>query len=325
MNGGLDRATGLAFLGVVIVGGLNGVGVRFSNAELDHLWGAALRFGLASALLFAVVAIRRLPLPRGQALVGSVLYGLIGFALAYGFAYYGLIETPAGIAMVILALVPLLTLLLAVAHGLEKLRAQSLGGSLLALAGVALIFWERLETTAAPLLSLLAIVAAAFAIAETGVVVKRFPRAHPVSNNALAMAVGALALLAAALLFGQSIALPVGADTLGALAYLVVIGSVVLFMLFLFIIERWTASATSYSLLLMPLPAAVGGALLLGEPITIGLIVGGAVIVLGVYLGAFAPSLARPLPGLLRRPAPAGPPIDEMEARPADLIYPGCP
>jgi drug/metabolite transporter (DMT)-like permease len=62
------------------------------------------------------------------------------------------------------------------------------------------------------------------------------------------------------------------------------------------------------------LPAIIGGALLLAEPITVGLVIGGALIVLGVYLGAFAPSLSAPLPGLFRRAAaeaepPAGPQV----------------
>jgi drug/metabolite transporter (DMT)-like permease len=302
MNGGsADRATTGAFLAIVLFGGLNGVAVRLSNAEVDPFWGAALRFGVASMLLFGIVAARRLPLPTGRALLGSLLYGLIGFAAAYAFAYYALVETPASLAMVILALVPLLTLLLAVAHRLETLRMQGLVGSLVALGGVALIFWERLAADAVPLLSLLAVVGAAVAIAETGVVVKFFPRAHPVSNNALAMGVGALLLLLLSLVAGESLILPTQAESLAAVAYLVVIGSVALFMMFLFVIERWTASATSYSLLLMPLPAAVGGALLLGEQITLGLILGGGLILLGVYLGAFAPSLSSPLPGLFRR------------------------
>jgi len=287
-----ERSTVAAFMGVVLFGGFNGVAVKYSNAELDPFWGAALRFGLAAALLFGVVLIRHIALPRGGALLGSLLYGLIGFAAAYGFNYYGLVETPAGVAMVVLALVPLLTLLLAVVHRLERLRMQSLLGSLLALGGVALMFGERLAAEAIPLLSLLAVLGGAVAIAETGVIVKRMPRAHPVANNAIAMSVGAVVLLGVALIAGEELILPAQPATIAAVTYLVLIGSVGLFMLFLYVIERWTASATSYALLLMPLPAIVGGALLLGEQITIGLVGGSALILLGVYLGAFAPPLA---------------------------------
>jgi drug/metabolite transporter (DMT)-like permease len=325
----IDRATVVAFLATVLIGGFNGVAVRIGNEELPFLWHAALRFVLASALLFGVVALRRVPLPRGRALLGSVLYGLVGFTASFALAYYGLIETPASVGMVILSLVPLLTLLLAVGLGLERLRIQSLAGALLAVGGVALLFWERLSTDAIPLPSLLAILGAAVAIAATGIIVKRFPRAHPVANNAVAMGIGGLVLLAATLVAGQALTLPREPDTIAALAYLVVLGSAGLFMAFLFVIERWTASATSYSLLLMPLPAAVGGALLLGEPITAGLLVGGAVALLGVYLGAFAPSLAVPRLLLRRRPAAAvavagGADGDVGGDEPA-LINPGCP
>jgi drug/metabolite transporter (DMT)-like permease len=324
----IERGTLAAFAALVIIGGLNGVAVRISNEELDFLWGAGLRFSLAGLIFFGLVSLWRVQLPTGRALLGSVLYGLIGFAAAYGLLYFALVEVPASVGMVILALVPLMTLLLAVAHRLEKLRPQSLGGSLLALAGVSMIFWERLTVDAIPLLSLLAVVGGALAIAETSVVVKYFPRAHPLANNAVAISIGGLVLVAAALLAGQSLAIPNQPATLAAVGYLVVLGSVALFMAFLYVIERWTASATSYSLLLMPLPASVGGALLLGEPITVGLLLGGALILAGVYLGAFAPPLTLGRAGV--SPAAAGTeagasagteePPEEPRA-----INPGCP
>ena len=71
----LDR-NGMALaafgVGTVLAGG-NAVGVRVSNRELDPLWGAGLRFALAACLLGAVMALMRLPLPHGRALVGDRL------------------------------------------------------------------------------------------------------------------------------------------------------------------------------------------------------------------------------------------------------------
>ena len=43
-----DRLALGAFVGAVVIGGSNFVGVRISNRELDPLWGAGLRFGLAT-------------------------------------------------------------------------------------------------------------------------------------------------------------------------------------------------------------------------------------------------------------------------------------
>lgn len=323
MGGSIDRSTLGAFAGIVLFGGLNAVAIKFSNQELAPFWGATLRFALAAALLFAVVAYRRIALPRGRALIGSLLYGILGFGVAYALAYWALIETPAGLAMVILALVPLLTLLLAVVHGLEKFRLQSAAGSLVAVAGIAFIFGSSMGgATAVPLLSLLAVVVGAFVLAETNVVVKLFPRSHPVATNAVAMSVGAVMLLATSLVAGEPLVLPQQAASLAAVGYLVVIGSIGLFMLFLYVIERWTASATSYTLLLMPLVAVPGAALLVDEPMTPALLAGGAFVLGGVYVGAFAPSVSRPFPGLRRRRAA------EEEATalgPPALETPNCP
>jgi hypothetical protein len=65
---GPDPATAVAFLGIVVLGGMNAVGVRFSNQELAPFWGATLRFGIAAIVLFGIVALRRVPMPRGAAL-----------------------------------------------------------------------------------------------------------------------------------------------------------------------------------------------------------------------------------------------------------------
>ena len=64
----------------------------------------------------------RLTLPRGRALALLVAYGLLGFAGAYGCLYWALQDVPAGIGAVVLAVGPLLTLLLAVAHRQERLQ-----------------------------------------------------------------------------------------------------------------------------------------------------------------------------------------------------------
>ena len=326
MSRPLEGSVLLAFAGIVLVGGLNGVAIKFSNAELEPFWGAGLRFGLAALLLFAVVALRRLALPRGQALIGSTLYGILSFGVSYALAYWALLEVPAGLAMVILALVPLLTLLLAVVHGLERFRFQSAVGALIAVGGIAFIFADRLGSAApAALPAMLAVLAAAVSIAYTNIVVKRFPRPHPVANNAIAMAIGASLLLALSMGIGEQQTVPGELATIAAVGYLVVIGSVTLFMLFLFVIERWTASATSYTLLLMPLVTAAAAFILLDEAVTPALLVGSVFVLSGVYVGAFAPSLSLPLPGLQRRPAVAAAELADDSAGPPELISPGCP
>ena len=170
-----DRATLAAFLASCLIGGSNAVAVRYSNADLAPFWGATLRFLGATAILAVWVLVRRTSLPRGRALVGAIVYGVLNFGLSYALVYFALVDAPAGPAQVVLAVVPLVTLVLAVIHRIERFSWRGLVGALVAAAGIAVVFGDQLSA-AVPLLSLLALLAAAVCIAEVGVAVKWFPR-----------------------------------------------------------------------------------------------------------------------------------------------------
>ena len=70
------------------------------------------------------------------------------------------------------------------------------------------------------------------------------------------------------------------------MAYLIGPGSIGVFMLALYVLAHWTASATSYAFLLFPLVAIVLGAVLFEEPVQPSFLLGGVVVVAGVYVGA---------------------------------------
>jgi drug/metabolite transporter (DMT)-like permease len=137
-----------------------------------------------------------------------------------------------------------------------------------------------------PLLPLLAVVAAAICIAEAAIVAKRFPPVPPLTMNAVGMTVGAAILFGFSFVGGEAHEAPRGVATWLGLAHLVLLGSIVLFVTYLFVLRRWTASGTSYMFVLFPLVAVAFGVIFQGERITGGLIVGGALVLAGVYVGA---------------------------------------
>ena len=281
----LDRSTIAAFVAAVFIGGSNFVAVRFSNEDLDPLFGAAIRFG-AAALLFVVIgAALKAPWPRGRAALGAAIYGLLGFGVAYALLYFALVGLTAGTSSLILASVPLLTLVLAVAQRQERFTTRGLTGGLLAIVGIALLSARSLGGDVRPIYVGSALLGAV-AVAESSVAIKAFPRAHPVTTNALGMAVGTVFLVIASLAFDEQWELPASAQTWAVLTYLVVAGSVGLFALFLFIITRWTASASVYVLTLMPVVAVTLGALLADETVTLDVIAGGFLVLTAVYVGA---------------------------------------
>jgi drug/metabolite transporter (DMT)-like permease len=282
-----DITTLMAFGGLVVIGGANAVAVRFSNLELPPFWGAAARFALAAVIFWAILLFRRVALPRGRSLTGSILYGALSVGASYALLYWGLLEVQATVAVVLLSLGPLVTMLLAVAHRLEPFRLRGLVGSLLAVVGIVVGIGIQFGESV-PVPSLLALVAGVVCIAEGSVVYKLFPSAKPLPANVVAVTTGAGILVLISLIAGESWFLPSEPATVAAFGYLVVIGTVGLFYLYLVVLSRWTASATSYAFLLFPLATIVIAALFTDERVTWGFVAGAAIALVGVWIGAFS-------------------------------------
>jgi len=285
-RGSPDRVRLTAFAGVVLFGGVNAIAVKTSVEELAPLWSAGVRFALAGMLLVAIVLLTRRPFPRGRSFSGALLYGTLAFAASFAFIYPALRDVPAGTAIVLISLVPLLTFGLAVVHGQERFHVQGLVGALIALGGVAVIVADQLGA-AVPLASLLFILVGVVFIAESGVILKWVPRSDPFATNAVAMLGGAAVLLGLSLANGEGWAIPSQSATWASLGYLVVFGSIAMFALYLFALQRWTASAVSYVTLLMPLVTVPLAAVLIAEEVSLSFLLGGAIALGGVYVGAF--------------------------------------
>ena len=288
-----ERLVLAALLVEAVLAGGNAVAIRFSNRELAPLWGAGLRFALAAVLIVAVMATLKLALPRGQALLGALLFGLFQFAGAFGLYYYALVQVHAGLGQTLLALVPLATLLLAVAQRQERLRGAAVIGTLLGLVGVGLISRDPLRESI-PLLSLLAVLGSVLCFAEALVLVRRFPPVHPVALNAVGMVAGAVVLVGASAVVGEPLVLPQRVATWVALGYVAAIGSVVVFLLYVYVVQHWTASRAAYVMVLIPFVTVVLSAWLDQEPVTGGLVLGGLLILAGVYVGALRQPPASP-------------------------------
>ena len=282
-----DRTTLIAFATAVMIGGMNFVAVRFSNRELAPLYGAGARFAMAAILFLVIMRLRGASFPRGRALVGSVIYGVLSFAVVYALLYWALQSLSAGVAAVLLASTPLLTLFVVALHRLEPFRVRGMVGSLIAVVGIAVLA-NAPSDARIELLPMLAVLGGALAAGYSGVVLKMFPPTNPVATNATAMAVGSGLLLAMSAIAGESWIVPSEKATWVALSYLVVIGSLGLFGLFLFTLARWTASAVAYMGALMPIAAMVFAALIAGEPITVAGVAGGAIVLFGVWVGALS-------------------------------------
>ena len=278
------RSVLLAFIISMFLAGNNAIAVRFSNAELPPFFGAAVRFVIAGFILFMVVLFLRLPLPRGRSLLGAILFGVLGTGINFALMYWALEHLQAGMSMVILALVPLLTFLLACIHKQESFSWKSLAGSLLAVGGIMMIVTGQINAQV-PILPVLAVIGAAACFAESTVIIKIFPQSHPITTNAIALSTGSVILFILSFLWGENPVLPTLSVTWGSLIYLIIFGSVITFVLSVYVIKNWTASAASYQFVLFPFVTISMGAWLAHETINTALLLGGALVLLGAYIG----------------------------------------
>jgi drug/metabolite transporter (DMT)-like permease len=285
----VDPVALLLFGGCVMLGSANFLAVRFSNLELAPLWGAGLRFALAAAVFVAIALVSGRPWPRGPLLGRTVAFGLLNFGVFFALMYWALLHVTAGVATIVLATVPLMTLLLAAAQRLERIRPRGLVGAVAAMLGIGWLAFSPSELVVPPL-PLLALIAASLSIGQSIILGKRVSANHPAVTNAVAMSTGAVLLLAASRAAGEVWAWPSLPEARWALLYLVAFGSVALFALTLLLIRRWSPSAASYAFVVIPLVTLLLEAAVAGVPITVSSLIGAAIVLVGVWFGALAPA-----------------------------------
>lgn len=293
-----DVRTWGAFLAAIVIGGANFVGVSYSNMTLPPLYGAAVRFAMAAVLFFGFAQLWRVELARGRDALGAAVYGLLAYGLTYACLYYALLGLSAGTLSVIVASAPLFTLGVAIALGQERLTGRGILGGALVIVGIGILSAEALAGgIGLPFLG--AAIIGVMSIACSTVLARAIRHVHPVSMNAYGMTAGATLLALGSLAWGEPWSIPGDVQTWLALAWLVVLGSVGLFQLFLYVVKRWSASATVYAVAGMPVVAAALGAVMLDQPVTPQLLIGGALVVVAIRVGSGARAPATP-----GRPAP---------------------
>jgi drug/metabolite transporter (DMT)-like permease len=287
------RSVLIAFALFILVGGGASVAIRMTYQELAPFWAATSRFVLAGLILWALVFVRKIPIPRGRALLGAVLFGTLTVGLAFLLIAWGLVATPASRYQILMATVPLLTIFLSSVHGLEAITRRGIAGALLAVGGIAFTA-GGFSTSGLSLPHTAAILLAAVFIAEGGVLIKKFPPNPPIMTNAIGMTVGGVILGIASLVAGEKWTIPTQADTWIAFVYLVLFVTIAAFLLYMFVLRNWSASGTSYGFVLVPLVTIVVASTVAGEEITWTFLAGAALVLAGALVGALLPQRKKP-------------------------------
>ena len=274
-----------SFLALYLVWGSTYLFIRIGVESWPPMLMAGIRFVVAGGLLYGFLRWRGVPAPTWPQWKAAGMIGVL--LLSCGNGGVTLAEhagVASGVAALAVATVPLFTLLFGLFFGHRNTRLEW-AGIVLGLVGIALLnLGSNLQ--ASPFGAALILFAAA-SWAFGSVWSKSLPLPQGPMASAAEMLVGGVALLLASGLSGERMTQMPTAAGWGALAYLVVFGSIVAFSAYMYLLKHVRpASATSYAYV-NPAVAVLLGILFAGEQIgaeeclAMAVIIG-AVVLIGI-------------------------------------------
>jgi drug/metabolite transporter (DMT)-like permease len=283
-----SRAVWLA-LGIVYVAwGSTYLGIRVVDRTVPPLLGAGVRFMLAGTLMLAArIAWRRAyPRVRARELASLAVISVLLLAGGNGGVSYAERHVPSGLTALLVASMPLWILVIRTLAG-DRPRRATLGGLAVGFIGVGLLVLRGGEQQGASVPDMLLVIAAALSWALGSWLSGRLPLPKDVATGtAIEMLIGGGVLVALTPAFGESYGGlgHASADSLLAIGYLTVFGSILAFTAYVWVLQRAPISQISTYAYVNPVVAVALGALILGERITALTLVSGAIIVVAVAL-----------------------------------------
>ena len=287
----------VVWLVLCLIWGSTWLFIKLGLEDLPPISFAGIRFVIAAAILSCVVIIRRIQWPRARRDWLLILVtGLLAFALNYGLLFWGEERTSSGLAAILQTIIPVFGLVIAHYHlPNERITWAKLGGVLLGIAGVALIFSDQLHGEGPQALAgSAAIVIGAFCVAYSNVLVKaRGGALDPAVLAAGQMACGFVPLLIVGY-WREGSPLKFHWTTLAvvSLFYLALVGSCVAFLLFYWLVRHMDVTKTMLISLVTPIIAVSLGMVWLHERLTWRIAVGALGIMAGIGLNVYRRLLA---------------------------------
>jgi len=272
-----------AFSACGLIWGSTFLAISIGNDTVPPMWAAGLRLALAAPLLVLIGVVTRQPRPRGAALRAAMGYGVCNLGIGLPMLYWAEKKVPSGLASVIYATVPLTSMLLTRAFGLERITWIKVAAAVVGLVGVAVIFSGELGG-GVPAGPLLAVFLSTVSASLGTVLLKRGPPQSPISSNAVATAVGCVLCVLASVLAGERHALPRTFAELFPIVYLTVAGSIGAYVFLSWLVNYWDVTRISFVSLIVPIVAVGLGSLVRHERLSGQAILGSLLVLAGVLL-----------------------------------------
>jgi drug/metabolite transporter (DMT)-like permease len=226
--------------------------------------------------------------PKGKEWGTIFVLALLNFILSNGLATWGVKYISGGLAAIINSIIPLWLVVIGLFNKGAKIPRKGIIGFACGFAGICFIFYEHLHDflnanfTLGIIISVAATWTWAFGTIYTKDHAKKF---NPYFGIGLQMLISGIVLYTVSAATGLSIPIrQIPWQSWTAIAYLVVFGSVISFIAYLYALQHLSAEQTSLYAYINPIVAVILGALIFKENLTAFIAVGGLITLYGVYL-----------------------------------------
>jgi drug/metabolite transporter (DMT)-like permease len=279
----------LVWLLLCVIWGSTWLFIKLGLSDLPPFTFAGIRFVIAVTILFVIVKARRLSLPRARSdWLLLAITGVLSFSVNYGAVFWGEQYISSGLAALLQATIPVFGLV--IAHFYlpgEQMTPAKIFGVVMGVAGVGVIFSNQLSVAGPKALAgCAALVVGSACAAYANVLVKaRGAQLNPAILAGGQMIFGLIPLLLVGLsLEGNPFHYRWTGMAVISLFYLAIVGSVVAFLLYYWLVQHMEVTKTMLIALVTPVIAVSLGVLVLSEELDWRTFAGGAMIMTGIGL-----------------------------------------
>ncbi len=267
--------------------GVGQVAMKIANAGISPILQAGLRSLLAAGLVGLWCSYRGISLKLAPAVIAPMLLSALFFTIEFALLYPGLERTSASRAVIFLYTSPLVVA--AGAHFLipgDRLTWLRTAGLLTALAGVSIVLAGRETSGVSSLTGDLLCLGGGIAWGFLALSVRatRLATEKPERVIFMQLLISGVLLSLISRALGERGITDLSPLVVGSFAYTVVFVAFITFTTSLWLMTRYPASRVMAFLMITPAFGVAAGVALLGEPLTIHLGVGLAVVILGLWL-----------------------------------------
>ena len=266
--------------------------IKIGLEDLPPLTFAGIRFVIACAILSLIIWLRRLQLPTGRSdLLLLALTGILSFTVNYGLIFWGEQHISSGLAALLQATIPAFGLVIAHFYlPTERMTPAKIVGVMLGIVGVGIVFSHQLAVAGGKAFAgCVGVVVSSAVVAYSNVLVKaRAKNLDPAILAAGQMLFGLIPLLLIGIpLEGNPFNFRWTWMAVASLFYLAVVGSVIAFLLYYWLVQNMDVTKSMLIALVTPVVAVILGMIVLHEELSWRTVAGGAMIIGGIGLIVF--------------------------------------